>query len=440
MGNQNTPTFPFEESDEVSLFDIFNVFWQQKKFITVTVIIFTAVGFLFALIAPRTYRSQTSLLILPPLSNVQGVIYSPDTYKQLALASDLLNDVIKNVYPQNAETNSTPTVSGLQQSMTITVNAEASQQNKNALKDFPGIFPLNLQVTFKGENPAKLKEIASTWSNLFIARNSKLFESRVVETFNYVNENYEKTEKSLREVENSLTSFKKENPVPLLQAKITTLQELYTNYTKNIAIKKQLVESKKSEKISLQKSLAQEPLKYTIERGMTPEALWQATTTGNLTKNEMKKLSSLVIKDEILNSNHIIIKKHVADLSAEIDSLDSEITFLEKALQNTMSELIEKRNHLLDITEKEQVLERRASILKESYLGLAKKLEETKIAKIEVAEPIRIVEAPIEPMTPIAPKRKVIVALSSLLGIFIALFGALMIHTIQYRHNLIEQE
>lgn len=95
---------------------------------------------------------------------------------------------------------------------------------------------------------------------------------------------------------------------------------------------------------------------------------------------------------------------------------------------------------MLDITEKEQVLERRASILKESYLGLAKKLEETKIAKIEVAEPIRIVEAPIEPMTPIAPKRKVIVALSSLLGIFIALFGALMIHTIQYRHNLIEQE
>jgi len=76
-------------------------------------------------------------------------------------------------------------------------------------------------------------------------------------------------------------------------------------------------------------------------------------------------------------------------------------------------------------------MEQEIAVLQDTYNRVAKSLQEAKIARAETAEPIKIVERPVLPTTPVGPSRKLNVAVAGVLGLFLGVLLAFVVHYFQ---------
>lgn len=405
------------EEYEVDLRDYIRVLWREKWIVIVTflVAVGTALGISYNL--PKQYQTKTALLILPPLARevggeVAGTVYSPETYKSLALASDLLQDVAREVYPEDEF----PSVQELQDRIKVEIEQSTAE-------DFPGRFPLYLRVTFAGTDPKRLQALAQAWTERFTARNAQLFMSRAAQSYEYIRENFAEVEQELLSKEQERRRYQQENPVEVLQAEVAVLQTNYKTYLDQLEAKRKELASKEATLAALQEALVQEPEYLTLERTVSNEALWNFLAQ-RATPQELSALPSLTLEDQQLNSVYLNLRGQLASTQVAVQTLREEIVYLESTLATTLAELKEKQALLVEVQAELERLDREISVLKSSYTSLAEKLQEARIAKAETAEPIRVVEAPVVPTRPIGPSKKMNVAVAGVLGLFVGVLLA----------------
>jgi tyrosine-protein kinase Etk/Wzc len=114
------------------------------------------------------------------------------------------------------------------------------------------------------------------------------------------------------------------------------------------------------------------------------------------------------------------LKAKLYDLNAEIAALKVSIADLRQHIDSTDKEFNEKQTRLLEISLETERLSREEKVLQESYNTLATKFQVSRVAIAEAADPIRVIEQPVLPTSPVAPRKTLIVALSGVLGLFIA--------------------
>ena len=412
------------EEYEVDLRDYLRVLWRGKWIVLVTflVAVGTALGISYS--SPKQYQTETALLILPPLSKevggeITGTVFSPETYKNLALASDLLQQVIDEVYAEEAK----PAVEALKGRMRVEVE-------QTTTKEFPGQFPLYLRMVLKGTDPKRLQALAETWAQRFIARNAQLFISRAAQSYEYVKRNFEEVERELLAKEEERKLYQQENPKEVIQAEVSQLQQIYKAYLALLAEKRRVLTGEEARLAVLEEALVQEPEHFTLERGLSKEALWAFLAEG-LSEEALGALPGLQVQDQVLNMAYVDLRSEVAEARAEVQSLREEVAYLEAELETTLQVLREKQAHLVEVQTELDRLDREINVLRNSYSSLATKLQEARIARAETAEPIRVVEAPVVPTRPIGPNKKMNVAVAGVLGLFVGVLLAFLAHYLE---------
>ena len=420
---QNTPA-PYQDDDEIDLMDLFMALWKQKWVIVICAALFVAAGTTFALLTPKTYEAKTTLLILPPISreltddkNSGGQMFSSEIYKDLALAQDLLNDVIAEVYSGTEQ----PDAAAAQRNMSVSVN-------KASEKDTTGKLPFTLSVSLKGEDPAALTSFLSSWITHFTRRNAQLFSTRGTQSFEYISENFEIVKKDLKAAEDKLADYRKQHPIDFLENTLTTLKTLNKNYQEDISFKKRTLVSSEAKLIALKELIKEEPEIIILNRSPSNEMLLNVPRGTDSHKNE-----NLIFRDEVINERHSILRNMITFAETEVQSLKASIADLEQHLKATEKEFNEKQVLLVESKKNIQRLEREEKALNDAYTNLAKKFQETRIAAAEAADPIRVIEQPVLPTSPVAPRKTLIVALSGVLGLFIGLFAALIVNMVKNR-------
>lgn len=424
---QNTPA-PYQDDDEIDLMDLFMALWKQKWVIVICAALFVAAGSTFALLTPKTYEAKTTLLILPPISreltddkNSGGQMFSSEIYKDLALAQDLLNDVIAEVYSGTEQ----PDAAAAQRNMSVSVN-------KASEKDTTGKLPFTLSVSLKGGEPAALTSFLSSWITHFTRRNAQLFSTRGTQSFEYISENFEIVKKDLKSVEDSLADYRKLNPADFLEKQLDILKALHGKFLEEFSVKTRTLVGLEAEVKIRKDMLGQEPQKLLINRLPANESLWNFLSNRGKTEG-FSSPESLRIQDEVFNPVFTNLKSKVVEAEAEIASLKASLTDLKQHLQTTEKEYNEKQVLLVETKKNIQRLEREEKALNDAYTNLAKKFQETRIAAAEAADPIRVIEQPVLPTLPVAPRKTLIVALSGVLGLFIGIFAALIVNMVKNR-------
>lgn len=424
---QNTPA-PYQDDDEIDLMDLFMALWKQKWVIVICAALFVAAGTTFALLTPKTYEAKTTLLILPPISreltddkNSGGQMFSSEIYKDLALAQDLLNDVIAEVYSGTEQ----PDAAAAQRNMSVSVN-------KASEKDTTGKLPFTLSVSLKGGEPAALTSFLSSWITHFTRRNAQLFSTRGTQSFEYISENFEIVKKDLKSVEDSLADYRKSNPADFLEKQLDILKALHGKFLEEFSVKTRTLVGLEAEVKIRKDMLGQEPQKLLINRLPANESLWNFLSNRGETEG-FSSPESLRIQDEVFNPVFTNLKSKVVEAEAEIASLKASLTDLKQHLQTTEKEYNEKQVLLVETKKNIQRLEREEKALNDAYTNLAKKFQETRIAAAEAADPIRVIEQPVLPTSPVAPRKTLIVALSGVLGLFIGIFAALIVNMVKNR-------
>ncbi len=410
---------------EVDLRDYLRVVWEGKWIILITFLVAVGTALALSYSAPKRYQAETSLLILPPLSQevggtVGGTVFSPETYKRLALAGDLLQTVIDKVYPNGGGLSP----ASLQSSMNVAIE-------QSTAKEFPGRFPLYLRVTFTGTNPQLLQKLAQAWAQTFTEKNAELFLSRAAQSYDYIKQNFDSVAQELAAKEKEKATYQQQNPLPVAQAKAVALQGVYKSDLDRLPqIQQQLVQAE-ARLSSLQTSLAQEPKFFTINRGLSNDALWTFLSTSGLTDKKLSALPSLAIQDQELNTTYIALHKEISDTKADIASLKQEAAFLKTESDKVRGQLADAEARVTTIQTTIDQFDREIKVLQATYDDLAAKLQDAKVARAGTAGPIKIIEQPILPTRAISPNKKMNVAVAGVLGLFIGVLLAFFAHFLQ---------
>ncbi|PKL02036.1 MAG: hypothetical protein CVV55_06505, partial [Synergistetes bacterium HGW-Synergistetes-2] len=376
--------------------------------------------------------------ILPPIptefagtevaSLIEGALFAPDIYKDLALADDLLNEVATAIYTDPEER---PTPSDLIKRLQVSLNESSAAKNAVA-KSFA------LTLTLKGKNPEELPQFLEKWGDAFIKRNSLLFVGRLAQSYDYINEAFTAVKKDLEKAEDSLLAYKKQHPASVLEIQLETMRKLHgeflSQYTKDVRSLAPLEAKAKA----LREFLAAEPERVVMNKTVTNEALWNFLAQ-RFTRGELEHMQDLSLAEELFNTHHESLKAKLYDLDAEIVALKTSIADLGQHIAQTEKEYNQKNEQLLEIQKMTERLAREEKVLKESHDAMATKFQASRVAVAEAADPIRVIEDPVPPTTPVASKKALIVALSGVLGLFMGIFSALVVNMIQNRRAAVVQ-
>jgi len=416
------------EEYEVSLADYIRILWKEKWVVIITFVVAVGTALIISFSQPRQYQVQTALLILPPLfqevgGQISGTVLSPETYRRLALANDLLERTLQQVYPEG----STLTVEPLRERMKVEIEQPTTVSKELA---FPARFPLYMRVTFTGSDRKDLVRLAETWALTFVAQNTELFMTRTAQSQEYLEQTFREVERELHDKQEALKAFLQENPETVIQAEVDALKAKYTDYLKSLADAEKQLAASAARLSALREALEREPQYFVVERGPSNEALWQFLGIRPDTRT-LEAYARLTISDQILNSAYVDLRTQVASAEAEFASLKAAVDYYKEALDRISAELAQKQAKLTEVQIRRQQMEQEIAVLQDTYNRVAKSLQEAKIARAETAEPIKIVERPVLPTTPVGPSRKLNVAVAGVLGLFLGVLLAFVVHYFQ---------
>lgn len=247
------------EEYEVSLIDYLRILWKQKWVVLATFLTAIAIALGVSYTQPKQYQTSVTLFLRPPLVlDPSGrVIYasiSADTYKQLALASNLLQNTLNQVYKNN------PPFPVAQLRNHIKLELQQTTSAGTTPATFTGVPYVLLKAIFTWPEREKAFELADTWAKNFATFYTDFAGDARVS----LEQALAKAEADLVKRQAALNSLLKENPGQMIQKETETLAEVYRIMLIFLNEAKTKLEAVKEDLSSLRKALEKEPLYYTL--------------------------------------------------------------------------------------------------------------------------------------------------------------------------------
>jgi len=382
------------EEREVQLIDYLRVVWRQKWVILVTFLAAIVAAWGAGRVISPVYKTETSLLLLPPLSSELGAEpvgsrLAPEAYAELAVSTSLLQIMIERL-----DLPSSVTIKDLKDRFSVSVKRLSLGSE------------LLLTASIRGSDSAQLPDMANAWTELFTEAYGELFQDRVARSYTYVNDNYDETEAELEALIAQRTAFLDDHPLVVQRAKAAALQAmLESNYHSLLSMEQEWKTAEAYLSAQQDNRDADSP-SFTVMSNLDPYALVGALAFGVPAK-EYARITATRMEN---------LEQNTAKISADLAALQQEID----VAQATLSEL-----------------DCKISLLQQARGILAAKLQEAKIALAETPEPIRVIDEPLVPLGPIAPKNATNIAVAGFLGLMV---GMLLAFFLDYLERVHEQE
>lgn len=429
------------EGNEIDIVDIIIILWSKKYLIFAFILIFTLAGFAYTKIMEPYYESRTTLLFMPPVpaemsaemsANMKkdspqrnsSPLFPPEVYLSLATADDLLYDTINAVYnSKDKKIDEMLTPQKLRSKMKVELNKSSEETGVASEK-------LTLTVTMKDSVPERSVNLLDVWGKLFIDKNSALFMDRAGTSYTYIKDSMSSVKKDLDKAEDSLIAYQKSNPQQVLSSKLKTLNILYGKVLEQYNNETLKIVPLEARIVTTKKLLSAEPEKLSLSKGMTNETVWNFLSK-ELTPEELKYLKNMNIDDEVLNEHNSHLKSKLYCDELELTTLKTSITDAKKRMDLLRKECEITESRLAEITSKTELLKIERDILKKSYFVLADEYQVSKIANVEANDTVKIIEKPVLPAEPASQDKLKILLLSCLLGLFMGVIAAFLVHAVQ---------
>ncbi len=169
---------------------------------------------------------------------------------------------------------------------------------------------------------------------------------------------------------------------------------------------------------------------------MTTEAVWNHLAK-EMTPEEIKQLKNMNIDDEVLNSQNTLLKQILYSDEIELASLKAYASGAKKRIDSIRKECEVTEARIAEINSQAGQLTTERDSLKKSYLVLADEYQASKVANVEASGAVRIIEKPVLAIEPASEGKLKILLLSSLLGLFLGITVAFLVHAVQSKKEKI---
>ena len=450
--------FDTVDTEEISLKDYINIVLRYKWLIIAVFIITVSLGLFYLSKAHKIYQASSTILIENKMSN-QVLFGMPNQSK-----SDINNNIeILKSYPvmeiayeilkKDKNFRALPISKLGKKQAVYYLKGGVSIENKMNTDI--------LTVNFTSENPLEAKLIADAIAEALKKLNTDYARLEFTSVREFLATQLEEAEMRLRSSEEELRLFKIENGISILSEETKKMIEVSSDLKSMLASAETDLTVAKNHLQFLLKELNQQDsllvnvnavlttptLNQLIQQIIQKQAQYLAFLAQPEYNEDHPQLKSL--KREIDNSKKKLkeeLKKIIKFKSSSSNPLDyrTELTLkisaakidknIAEAKVNSLNREIEKYDKkmlLLPDTELQLArLERNYKIDEKTYSRLNEKYEDAKIAEKSKIGNVRIIEKAIQPVSPIKPKKKMILLVSIVLGLSIGIGLGLLLNSL----------
>jgi capsular exopolysaccharide synthesis family protein len=211
-----------KSTDEIDFFKYFSIIFRRKKIIFIALLGIVFLNFLRDIGKADLYRAETKLLVQPRKENPigqydPGYFFDRQTKINTMLATLKSREILKRI------------LGVLQLDMSVAALSSALEANRIKETDI-------ILVAAISASPERAADIANTMANEFISFNNEINRKDISDALKYIEVQIWKTEKELREKEESLKDYQQKNRIveisdesDLQMGKLSTLEMALQN-------------------------------------------------------------------------------------------------------------------------------------------------------------------------------------------------------------------
>ena len=210
-----------------------------------------------------------------------------------------------------------------------------------------------------------------------------------------------------------------------LQKELDSKLELITQYKTDLMNSNIEEQRIRASLAAAEKQLNNTPQKITVKRSLLDEP-YMSQAIEESTGKSGKDSFGVTVEAEELNSSYAVIKDiynslniELAKVIAQKNNLQKETSVLQKELETLQADLAEKQHQ-------DMIIQEKVKFSQETYNAFMEKYEETRIASSSAIgdSTIIMVSQAVEPLKPVAPNKKLNIAIAGVLGLMLGVFVA----------------
>jgi succinoglycan biosynthesis transport protein ExoP len=332
---------------------------------------------------------------------VNSVQPAYNAYPELAASDDLLQALLDTLDP-------------------IPENIESLQDLRGMVEAESGADPSMVRLAVTSRDPAEGARIANTWAGLFVARANDLYGAHSEDQVSFFEDQLERAQAGLETAEQALVAFQARNQGAILAAQLASARQDLQDY---------LVEQREIERAvrnahALQDSIAGRPAGRLVSPGddLTALLLQIQAFTGRTALDADSSLWLQVSETAPLSSERTVgeladfLDKLVTTLEARQEEITGQVTALEPQILALQQQLQESQTE-------EGRLTRARDVARETYMTMARKVEEVRIAADDASGEVQLASQAAIPERPVSPRKMVNTAVAGALGLMLGVFG-----------------
>lgn len=359
------------------------------------------------LLAP-TYRATALVAVTSPQETVQ--------FEPSILSNEELQPF--KVYPELATSDAL--IEALYNELTAADLADVASpgQLKGMLSAQSGNDPSIVRLIVRHDDQAATAVLANTWASLFVAWANELYGGNSGEQIAFFEEQLADAAAVLDDAEQAQIAFAARNRSGLLAQQINALESLSKSYLDEQQGALVLIQRIADMQALITASAGSEP---TYADALTTLLLQvQAYDRGAESAIQLQ----LPTAETFLNSTRADQLTQLENLATVLDervnALDDDLSVLEP-------EILQLQQEQAELAVEQSSLNRATTLAEETYLALARKVEEQRLAGQEIGNSVRLASQASTPGAPISPQRRLMALIGGVIGLVLAAIVVLVL-------------
>ncbi len=395
--------------EEIDLREYVEVLLRYWKWIAGVAVVAAVTALVISFLLPPTYEATALVAVTEPryvmrfdprFETLNDIQPAYKAYPELATSDEMLRDLLDNLTPPPKD-------------------VETLQDLRTKVEAESGADPSIVRLTVRHRDPEEAARVVNAWAELFVERANELYGSQGDAEVQFFETQLKRAEAELAAAEEALVAFQARNRAAILRNQLNSLKQTQADYLadqRTIAYITQDIEG-------LREQLAEQPADQPVSLADQLTSLFlqikafnaQAAAPIQLQVDSASALSEKSLSEQIAFLDDLV--GVLEEKSAEIDDRLAELEPQILALQRQLTE----------VTIEEDRLTRARDVARETYMALARKLEEARIAAEDTSGEVRLASRAMVPQKPASPHKLLNTAVAGALGLMVGIFGAFVI-------------
>ena len=423
--------------EEIDLREYILVLLKHWKWIAGVTLVAAVVALVVSFLLPPTYEATALLAVtrpryvmqfdprIAPVESVSSAVIQPPykAYPELASSDEVLQELLAQLNPRLEK-------------------VETVEDLRELIKAKSGTDQSLVILTVRWKDPEKAAEVANLWAEILVRRANEIYGSAGESQFQFYQQQLQRAEEELRTAEEALVAFQARNQESILEHQLGSRRQMHADYLaaqREIAyiiqdirgLREQLSRQPADQSVGLSDQLTVlflEIKAFNAHASQSGELLTlrdrefleikafnaHASAPIQLQVDSAATLSDKSLAEQIAFLDELVrvLEEKSAEIEGQISALEPEILALQQQLQEVYTE--------------NDRLTRARDVARETYITLARKVEEQRIAAEDNTGDVRIASRAAAPEEPASPRKLLNTAVAGVLGLMLSVFGVFM--------------